>query len=96
MRYFIIVDKTNGNVESKFTWGDDRDLPVDYPLQPNQEIVVLHDEEGESLDVFNTCYNKDTKTFEPKLTITSDVQQISHIDGVANITITYPSAVNEV
>jgi hypothetical protein len=96
MRYYIIVDKTNGNVESKFHWGDDRDLPANYSLAANQQLITLSDADGENLDALNSCYNPNTKTFGPKLTITSNVNQFDHLSGSATITITYPvNTVNE-
>lgn len=95
MRYYFIIDTTTGNVDGKFNWADDRDLPTNYPLGPNQQIVTLLDAVGETQDV-NSCYNPNTKTFGPKLIVTSDATQISHVNGTANITITYPvNTVNE-
>ena len=96
MRYYFIVDKATGNVESKFNWGDDRDLPANYPLGANEEIITLLDGEGENLDAINSCYNPNTKTFGPKLTVSSNVTQFDHLSGSATITITYPvNTVNE-
>lgn len=96
MRYYVIVDNTTGNVESKFNWGDDRDLPADYPLGANEQIITLLDADGEKLNSPTSCYNPNTKTFGSKLTITSNVTQFDHLNGSATITITYPvNTVNE-
>lgn len=96
MRYYIIVDNATGNVESKFNWGDDRDLPVDYPLDTNHQIITIQDAEGENLDAPESCYDPNTKTFGPKLTVTSNVTQFDHLSGSVTITITYPlNTVNE-
>ena len=96
MRYYVVVDKTNGNVESKFNWGDDRNLPANYPLGVNEEMITLLDAEGENLDASNCCYNPNTKTFGPKLAVSSNVTQFDHVSGSAAITITYPvDTVNE-
>lgn len=95
MRYYVLIDNTNGNVEGKFNWGDDRELPANYPIGSNEQIIPLLDHEGEDLDI-NSCYNPNTKTFGPKLTITSNVPQFDHVSGSATITITYPvTTVNE-
>lgn len=96
MRYYVLIDNSCGNVDSKFNWGDDRDLPADYPIGPLQHIVVLNDAAGENLDSFNSCYNPNNQTFGPKLTVAADNLQIDHLSGIANITITYPDkTVNE-
>lgn len=96
MRFYVLIDSTCGNVESKFNWGDDRDLPANYPLASNHQILTLLDDDGENLDSPNSCYNPNTKTFGPKLTITSNVTQFDHVSGSATITITYPvNTVNE-
>jgi hypothetical protein len=96
MRYYVLIDNTCGNVESKFNWGDDRDLPANYPLGANQQIITLLDAEGENLDALNSCYNPNSKTFGPKLAISSNVTQFDHVSGSATITITYPvNTVNE-
>lgn len=96
MRYYVVIDQTTGNVESKFNWQDDRDLPVNYPLGVNEQIITLLDAEGENLDASSSCYNPNTKAFGPKLTINADVIQFDHISGSATITITYPvNTVNE-
>ncbi len=97
MRYYVLIDNSCGNVDGKFNWGDDRDLPADYPLSANQQVLTLLDAAGENLDSANSCYNPTTKTFGPKLTISSRVSQFDHLSGSATITITYPlSTVNEV
>lgn len=96
MRYYVIVDNPTGNVEGKFNWGDDRDLPANYPLGVGEQILTLLDAEGENLDAANSCYNPNTKTFSPKLTVSSSVTQFDHVNGSATITITYPvNTVNE-
>ncbi len=95
MRYYVLVDNSCGNVEGKFNWGDDRDLPVDYPLAANHQIITLFDADGENLDSSNSCYNPNTETFGPKLTITSEVTQFDHSNS-ATVTITYPvDTINE-
>lgn len=95
MRYYFLVDTTTGNVDGKFNWGDDRDLPSNYPVGANQTIVTLLDNAGANQSV-ESSYDPNAKVFGPKLTVTSDVSQISHLNGIANITITYPvNTVNE-
>lgn len=96
MRSYVLIDTTCGNVEGKFSWIDDRDLPADYPHGANEQIITLLDADGENLDAANSCYNPNTKTFVPKLTITSNISQFNHLSGSATITITYPvNTVNE-
>jgi len=96
MRYYVIVDKTNGNVVSKFNWGDDRDIDPNYSISANEEIITLLDAEGENLDAQNSCYNPIAKNFGPKLTVASNVTQFDHLTGSATITIIYPvNTVNE-
>ncbi len=96
MRYYVVVDNSCGNVDQKFNWGDDRDLPANYPLGANEQIITLLDADGENLDAANSCYNPNTKAFGPKLTVSSNVTQFDHVSGSATITITYPvSSVNE-
>ena len=90
MRSYVVIDSTCGNVESKFSWRDDREIPADYPMGKEEQIITLHDAEGESLDVSESCYNPKTKTFGPKLRLTSDVTQFNHLRGSATLTLTYP------
>lgn len=95
MRYYVLIDNSSGNVDSKFNWGDDRELPANYPLDANHQVITILDHEGEDLDI-NSCYNPNTKTFGPKLAVSADTTKIDHVSGVANITITYPNlTVNE-
>jgi len=96
MRYYVIVDNSCGNVVQKFNWGDDRELPDNYPIRANEQIIILLDADGENLDATNSCYNPNTKSFGPKLTITSNVSQFDHVSGSTTITIIYPvNTVNE-
>lgn len=96
MRYYVLIDNTCGNVESKFNWGDDRDLPANFPLAANHQMITLLDAAGENLDSPNSCYNPNTKTFGPKLAMTSTVTQFDHVSGSTTITIIYPvNTVNE-
>lgn len=96
MKRYAIIDKTNGNVDFTMGWGDDRDLPENYPMELNQEVITITDD-NIKVDGSSYCYNSNTKEFEKKLTVTTDNTKIVHIDGVANITIIYSdTTINEV
>lgn len=95
MRGYVFVDKTNGNVDCVYSWGDNRDLPSICEPALNQAVIVVVDIEAAPVD-FSYCYDFDAKVFKKKLEVTIDDTQISHIDGIAHITISYPEQVNDV
>jgi hypothetical protein len=95
MRGYAFVDKNNGNVDCVYFWGDDRELPSNCEPASNQVIITVDDIEDVLVD-FNYCYDFDTKIFKKKPVITIDNAQISHLDGISNITILYPEQVNDV
>ena len=43
MRKYVFIDKTTKAVEQILQWGDDRKLPVDYPIDENQKIIIVDD-----------------------------------------------------
>jgi len=43
MRKYVFIDKTKKTVEQILQWGDDRKLPVDYPIDENQKIIIVDD-----------------------------------------------------
>lgn len=94
MRGYAFVDKNNGNVDCVYFWGDDRELPSNSEPASNQVIITVDDIEDVPVDV-NYCYDFDTKIFKKKPVITIDNAQISHLDGISNITILYPGQVND-
>lgn len=91
MKGYAFVDKTNGNIDYICSWGDDKDLPSNYIPKPNQEIVVIDDMSMMPSDLgYNYCYNINTKEFKMKIKVEVDINPISYIDGVSNISIIYP------
>ena len=43
MRKHIVIDKVTGIVENIIQWGDNRDLPCDYPFAENQKVVTINE-----------------------------------------------------
>jgi len=41
MSRFIKIDKDTKAVKSEFGWGDDRELPENYPIQDNELILKI-------------------------------------------------------
>ena len=43
MKKYAFIDKTTAAVKTILQWGDDRNLPVDYPIDENQKIIIVDD-----------------------------------------------------
>lgn len=45
MKIFIITEKATNKVKNIFTWHNENDLPEDYPIAEDEEIITTENEE---------------------------------------------------
>jgi len=43
MKKYAFIDKATAAVKTILQWGDDRKLPIDYPIDENQKIIIVDD-----------------------------------------------------
>lgn len=48
MKSFLIVDSSTNDIKSFLSWGNDNDLPQDYPLETDSYVITV---DGE--DIYN-------------------------------------------
>lgn len=59
MRKYVIINSINGKVLQIIKWGDDRNLPEDYPTIDGQEVLTVNDiEDIQPLDVYDAISEK--------------------------------------
>jgi len=75
MRKYITIDKITGKVLQTVQWGDNRDLPTNFILKDNEEVITI--DAKEVVDTYN-IYDFISKTFY-LLDITDKDVEISDI-----------------
>jgi len=60
MRKYITIDKITGKVLQTVQWGDNRDLPTNFILKENEEVITI--DANEVVDTYN-IYDFISKTF---------------------------------
>ena len=59
MRKYVIINSITGKVLQTIEWGDDRDLPADYPTIEGQEVLTVNEiEDIQPLDVYDSISKK--------------------------------------
>ena len=55
MRKYVIINSKTGKILQIIKWGDDRDIPTNYPIQEGQEILTVDDvEDIQPLDIYDS------------------------------------------
>jgi hypothetical protein len=93
MTGFAFINKDCGNVDCIVSWAELDELPNDYPIQPNQQVIKIENYNNdyrnyESYDLVNNTFNK-------RLTVTTDKFR-TLLGSAINIKIDYPISVNEI
>lgn len=90
---FAFVDKECGNVDFIVSWQNVTELPTDYPISDNQQVIKIEDynldyQNYGSYDLVNNVFNK-------RLTVSTNKAR-TLLGSSVNITIDYPASVNEI
>ena len=89
MRKYAIVNKSTGNISCIIGWGDDRDLPTDYPIGEDETIITI--ENAETSPIRHDCYKYDftigdfvefIPPEEPKQPIVTYEERISALETI--------------
>jgi len=83
MRKYITIDKITGKVLQTVQWGDNRDLPTNFILKDNEEVITI--DANEVVDTYN-IYDFISKTFyllditDKEVEISELLTQLSKLD----------------